>query len=78
MLPLMRFPHPLTSAAAAAATAGRRWPLLQVIPLDGRGVLQEAFSMRLEELKVVDLAFLGGCGEGMQGGGWKRQAARWA
>lgn len=31
----------------------------QVIPLDERGGMGEAFNMRLDELKVVDLAFLG-------------------
>lgn len=33
--------------------------LPQVIPLDERGGLQEAFNMRLDELRVVDIAFLG-------------------
>jgi hypothetical protein len=28
--------------------------------MDERGGLQEAFNVRLDELKVVDLAFLGG------------------
>lgn len=37
--------------------------LLQVIPLEERGLgLGEAFNMRLDELKVVDIAFLGKCG----------------
>lgn len=32
----------------------------QVIPLEERGLgLGEAFNMRLDELKVVDIAFLG-------------------
>ncbi|KAL4855081.1 DNA damage-binding protein 1 [Chlorella vulgaris] len=35
--------------------------LLKVIPMDERGGLQEAFNVRLDELKVVDLAFLEGC-----------------
>lgn len=33
--------------------------LLQVIPMDEAGGLQEAFNTRLDELKVIDLAFLG-------------------
>lgn len=41
----------------------------QVIPLDERGTLGEAFNMRLDELKVIDLAFLGGWG-GAATGGW--------
>ncbi|EFN59838.1 hypothetical protein CHLNCDRAFT_29381 [Chlorella variabilis] len=35
--------------------------LFKVIPMDERGGLQEAFNMRLDELKVVDIAFLDGC-----------------
>ncbi|KAL4429821.1 hypothetical protein ABPG77_010938 [Micractinium sp. CCAP 211/92] len=35
--------------------------LFKVVPMDERGGLQEAYSMRLEELKVIDLAFLDGC-----------------
>ncbi|PSC68559.1 DNA damage-binding 1 [Micractinium conductrix] len=35
--------------------------LFKVIPLDERGTLGEAFNMRLDELKVIDLAFLDGC-----------------
>lgn len=37
----------------------RPHPRRQVIPLDERGGLGEAFNMRLDELKVVDIAFLG-------------------
>lgn len=39
------------------------WPLivhLQVIPMDN-GNLTEAFNIRLEELHVIDMAFLHGC-----------------
>jgi hypothetical protein len=32
---------------------------VQVIPMDEAGGLQEAFNTRLDELKVIDLAFLG-------------------
>jgi DNA damage-binding protein 1 len=32
--------------------------LLKVIPIDETGALSEAFNVRLEELKVLDLAFL--------------------
>ena len=34
---------------------------LQVIPIDERGQLHEAFNIRVEELTVVDLQFLQGC-----------------
>lgn len=33
-------------------------PRTQVIPLDERSGLGEAFNMRLDELKVVDITFL--------------------
>ena len=33
---------------------------MQVIPVDDRGQLHEAFNMRVEELKVKDMQFLGG------------------
>ena len=50
----------------------------QIIPLDERGQLGEAFNVRLEELRVVDLALLhpaqGRAGAG-QGAGWR--LARW-
>lgn len=36
----------------------------KVIPIDERGELQEAFTMRLEELMVIDLAFLHAGGGG--------------
>lgn len=32
--------------------------LLKVIPIDEAGALSEAFNVRLEELKVLDLGFL--------------------
>jgi hypothetical protein len=35
-------------------------PHLQIIPIVD-GALQEAFNVRLDELKVLDLAFLHGC-----------------
>ncbi len=34
---------------------------MQVIPIDERGHLHEAFNVRLEELAVIDMAFLEGC-----------------
>ena len=34
---------------------------LQIIPIDGRGKLQEAFDVRIDEMDVLDLKFLDGC-----------------
>lgn len=34
---------------------------LQIIPIDDRGKLQEAFDVRIDELEVLDLKFLHGC-----------------
>jgi DNA damage-binding protein 1 len=34
---------------------------LKIIPIGDNGALQEAFNVRLEELKVLDVAFLHGC-----------------
>ena len=33
----------------------------KVVPIDAKGVLKEAFNIRLEELQVIDLQFLHGC-----------------
>lgn len=33
----------------------------QVIPIDEKGQLHEAFNMRIEELNVIDIKFLEGC-----------------
>ncbi len=35
---------------------------MQVIPIDEQRQLQEAFNIRLEELCVIDMRFLEGCG----------------
>jgi hypothetical protein len=34
---------------------------LQVIPIDDKGQLHEAFNMRIDELNVIDMKFLEGC-----------------
>ena len=34
---------------------------MQVIPIGDGGVMMEAFNIRLDELKVIDLAFLHNC-----------------
>ena len=33
----------------------------QVIPIDDKGQLSEAFNMRIDELNVIDMVFLEGC-----------------
>ena len=33
----------------------------QVIPIDEKGSIKEAFNIRLEELQVLDIVFLHGC-----------------
>lgn len=34
---------------------------VQVIPIDEKGQLHEAFNMRIDELNVIDMIFLEGC-----------------
>ncbi len=34
---------------------------MQVIPIDDKGQLHEAFNMRIDELNVIDMIFLEGC-----------------
>ncbi len=35
--------------------------MLQIIPIDSKGKLQEAFDVRIDEMNVLDLKFLDGC-----------------
>lgn len=35
--------------------------LLQIIPIDEKGKLQEAFDVRIDEMNILDLKFLDGC-----------------
>lgn len=36
---------------------------MQIIPMDATGKLDEAFNIRVEELTVMDMAFLEGCAQ---------------
>lgn len=37
--------------------------VVQVIPMDAQGKLEEAFNIRMEELNVIDMAFLEVCAQ---------------